>query len=172
MGARRIPSLVRALAIGGPTAAVLLAGCVTTGRLLDARGTGTARCYRLPLEELWPLVEESVRWAGLVIENANVDAGFFLARSYEPEVQDPEDMALDADQGERVAIFVEPEGTSVWAVEVVSRPAFALDVTPRDWTAPLFEALEARLPESATAPDDELAACTRVRALTNPDRAP
>ena len=149
-------------------AAPLLTACVTTSALLDARGTGTARCYRMPYDSLWPVVDRSIRWAGLVIENANRDGGFFLARNYEPEVEAPEDMALDADQGERVAVFLDREGSNVWAVEVVSRPAFALDVTPRDWTVPIFTSLEDRLPEAATEPGDDLAACTRAVSFREP----
>ncbi len=107
-----------------------------------------------------------MRWAGLVIEQANQENGIILAGSYRPEVEDPEDMALDADQGEGVAVFVEPEGDEVWAIEVVSKPRFRLDPSPRDWTDPVFLALESRLPAEASAPHDELAACTRVRGLS------
>lgn len=149
-------------------AALATGACLPNVNLLNARGSGTARCYRMPMESLWPIVEESVRWAGLVIEQANQENGIILAGSYQPEVEDPEDMALDADQGEGVAVFVEPEGDDVWAIEVVSRPRFRLDPTPRDWTEPVFLALEARLPPEASAPHDELAACTRVRGLSSP----
>lgn len=147
-----------------------MTACLPNVNLLDARGSGTARCYRLSYERLWPIVEESVRWVGLVIEQANEENGIILAASYKPEVEAPEDMALDADQGEGVAVFIEPEGDDVWAVEVVSKPRFRLDPTPRDWTESLFLALETRLPAEASAPNDDLAACTRVRGLQRRDR--
>ncbi|MCG8467052.1 MAG: hypothetical protein MJB57_02450 [Gemmatimonadetes bacterium] len=153
----------RGLTVGVPLAVV---GCISSVNLLDTRGSGTARCYRIDYETLWPIVEESVRWVGLMIESAHEENGFILARSYEPEVEDPEDMALDADQGENVAVFVEPEGEDVYAVEVVSRSRFPLDPTPRDWTDALFLAFEDRLPAAASAPSDDLAACARVRGLS------
>ncbi len=159
---RTRPGLALALA------ALSLAGCLSTGSLFNYRGRGVARCYRLSYETLWPAVEEAVRWAGLVIENASEENLFIIARSYQPEVEDPADMALDADQGEAVAVFFEPEGRDVWAVEVISRPRFALDPSPRDWTQAVFGAIEDRLPAEASAPDDDLAACTRARGLPVP----
>jgi len=134
--------------------------------MLASRGRGVARCYHLQHEALWPIVAGAVADAGLVVKNENEENGFILAESYKPEVQDPEDMALGADQGESVAVFVEPEGLDVWAVEVVSRPKFPLDPTPMNWTQPIFNMLELALPDSASAPNDDLAACTRVRGLS------
>ncbi len=151
-----------------PVVGLILAGCLSAGSLFNYRGAGVSRCYKVSYEILWPTVEESVRWAGLVIENASEENGFIIARSYQPEVEDPADMALDADQGEAVAVFFEPDGATVWAVEVVSRPRFSLDPSPRDWTRPVFAAIEDRLPPEARAPDDELATCTRARGLPSP----
>lgn len=149
-------------------AAILVGGCIATGSVLEARGSGLARCYRLEYDALWPRVVDAVRWAGLVIERENAENGFVLAHSYEPEVEDPEEMALDANQGEVVGVFVDREGPDVWAVEVVSRPRFPLDPSPRDWTAPVFLALEDRLPAAASAPNEDLAACARVRRPISP----
>lgn len=157
---------------GALTAATVAAGCLSNATLLESRGTGVARCYRVPYELLWPSIEEAVGLVGLVVERSNRDNGFLLAHSYEPEVEDPQEMALDADQGEGVAIFAEDEGPGVWAVEVVSRPRFALDPTPRDWTDAIFLALEDLLPDAAFAPDEDLAACTRVRGGRGPGASP
>ncbi len=156
------------LAVAAPLAGLVAAGCLATGSVLEYRGTGLARCYRLEYEALWERVVEAVRYAGLVIERENVGNGFVLAHSYEPEVETPEEMALDADQGEVVGVFVEREGPDVWAVEVVSRARFQFDPSPRDWTGPVFLALENRLPAEASAPNEDLAACARVRSLTSP----
>lgn len=150
------PRLAVAIALG------LAAGaCVTGVRMLDTRGTGIVRCYFAPEDTLWAAVESGVRESGLVLERLDPENGIVLARSYRPEEVDPEEMALEADQGERVAIFVDPEGISVWAVEIVNRAAFALDPTPRDWTEALFFTIEARLPDGGRADNDELAACVR-----------
>lgn len=127
-----------------------------------------ARCYRIPYDTLWSTVEEAVRRAGLVVDNANHANGVLLARSYEPKIKAPEEMGLGSAQGEAVAVFIELESDGVWAVEVVSKPRFALDLTARDWTQIVFHAVENQLPQSAGAPNGELAACTRIRSLRRP----
>ncbi len=139
-----------------------LAACVTTSGILQERGTGEVRCYRVSFDTLWPVTQQAVRHVGLVLESTNRDNGFVIARNYEPEVRDPEEMAVDADAGERVGVFFEDAGPDVWAVEVVSRRIFALDVTARDWTRPVFQAIEDRLPETARDPHPDLAACVRT----------
>ena len=144
---------------------LVASACMATGSMLQFRGTGTSRCYAIEYETLWEAVVGAVRFSGLVVENANQDAGTVLAQSYRLETRDPEDMALEANQGEAVAVFIEAEGTDVWGVEIVSRRRFALDPSPRDWTNPVFLALEDLLPASASAENDELAACTRARGL-------
>ncbi len=140
-----------------------LAACVTTGGMLQERGTGEVRCYRVSFDTLWPATQEAVRWVGLVLESTNRENGFVIARNYEPEVRDPEEMAVDADAGERVGVFLEDAGVDVWAVEVVSRRIFALDVTARDWTRTVYQAIEDRLPDTARAPHPDLTACVRTR---------
>ena len=149
-------------------AVVSTTACLTSANALASRGTGVARCYRIHYDTLWSAVDEAVRWVGLVIDNANHENGFLLARTYEPQVEDPEKMGLGSDQGEAVAVFIELEGDGVWAVEVVSKPRFALDLTARDWTQIVLRGVEERLPRSASAPNDELAACTRIRNLRRP----
>ncbi len=116
----------------------------------------------MSFDTLWPVSQEAVRWVGLVLESTNRDNGFVIARNYEPEVRDPEEMAVDADAGERVGVFFEDAGPDVWAVEVVSRRIFPLDVTARDWTRTVFQAIEDRLPETARDPHPDLAACVRT----------
>jgi hypothetical protein len=153
---RGLPALA-GLAIG-------LAGCVTTQRVLRERGEGEVRCYRGSFEEVWAAAERGVRWVGLVIEVADTAQGQLMARSYEPEVQDPEQMAVDADAGERVGVFLDNAGAGLWAVEVVSRRIFALDISARDWTPDVFLALEAQLPDSAKEETPEITECEAGRA--------
>jgi hypothetical protein len=126
------PSLPPWLAL--TSLAIVLAGCVTGQRVLQDRGKGEVRCYRASFERVWGAAERGVRWTGLEIEVADTAQGHVLARSYEPEVQDPERMAVDADAGERVGVFIDSAGADLWAVEVVSRRVFALDISARDWT--------------------------------------
>ena len=137
--------------------------CLTSRSALASRGTGMARCYRAHYDTLWSMLDEALPWVGLVVDDTNYENGFLLARSYELKIEAPEEMGLGSDQGEAVAVFVEPEGNGVWAVEVVSKPRFSLDLTARDWTKIVFHTLEDRLPQSASTPGDDLSACTRIR---------
>jgi hypothetical protein len=159
--------LRRPILIGLATAltglATVLAGCVTTQRILRDRGQGEVRCYLGSFERVWEATEEAVRWTGLVIEVADTAQGHLLARNYEPTIQDPERMAVDADAGERVGVFLDSAGVGLWAVEVLSRRVFALDVSARDWTPDVFQAIEARLPDSAKADTPEVAECELQR---------
>lgn len=147
--------------------AVALAGCASAN-IADQRGNGETRCYLAPYDVLWPAAENGVRGVGLVLERANRENGIIVARTYQPEVQDPADMALQSNAGERVAVFLERdsvdgEGRDIWALEVVSRPIFALDVSARDWTRATFLAIESGIPDEYFAPGDDLAACSRVQ---------
>jgi hypothetical protein len=146
---------------------VVVMGCAT-GNIAERRGDGESRCYVAPYDVLWPAAEDGVRGVGLVLERANRENGIIVARTYKPEVEDPADMALESSAGERVAVFLERdsvdgEGRDVWAIEVVSRPIFALDVTARDWTRRVFLAIEAGIPTEFFAPGEDVAACSRVR---------
>ena len=149
-------------------AVALAAGCASARDIGQAQGEGTTRCYVAEYEVLWLAAEEALRSLGLVLERANRDNGVLVARTYRPEVEDPEEMALESDQGERVAIFLDldsraADGRPIWTAEVVSRAIFSLDPTPRDWTDAVFLRFESVLPTEATSPDEDLAACTRVR---------
>ena len=152
-----------------PVAAALAAtGCLTASNIEDHRGDGETRCYVAPYDVLWPAAEEGLRRVGLELERANRDAGVLVGRSYRPEVEDPAEMALEADQGERVAVFIEEDsvdtrGRSIWALEVVSRAIFALDPSARDWTEMVFLAIEERIPDEYFAPDEDVGACTRAQ---------
>jgi len=156
------------LAPGGVLAALILTTCVSAHNIADDRGRGETRCYRATYDDVWPAVEKGVKSVGLVLERANRENGILVARTYEEKEKDPEDMALQANAGERVAVFLERDsvdksGADIWAVEVVSRPIFQLDPTPFDWTRTVFLAVEQLLPDSATAPSEDVAACNRVR---------
>ena len=66
-----------------------------------------------------------------------------------PGMAPDESMAVSADQGERIGIFVEGAGPGVWAVEVVNRRRFALDPGTTDWTEDVFWVIEKRLGSDA-----------------------
>lgn len=162
---REMRRIVGSLAIGSLLA---LTGCISARNIAEQRGRGETRCYLVSYEDLWPAVEMGVRSVGLVLERANRENGILIARTYQPETRDPEKMALEANAGERVAVFLERdsvdrEGADIWAVEVVSRSIFALDPSAFDWTRTVFLAIESLLPDETVAPNEDLAACTRVR---------
>ncbi|MGH7542137.1 MAG: hypothetical protein ACRELC_14175 [Gemmatimonadota bacterium] len=153
--------------------AAALAGCVSAAGILAERGTGELRCYRVSYDTLWPAAAAALRWTGLVLERADRENGFFVAHSYEPPARSPEEMAVQSDQGERVAVILGTAAPEVWTVEVLSRPIFELDLTAKDWTEEVFLALEDRLPTTARDPHPDLARCVRERATPlRPDSSP
>jgi hypothetical protein len=139
--------------VGCLAVACLTAGCLTTERLVRARDEGQIRCYQTEFGVVWEAIGRSVALNGLQLEMAVRSERFFLARSGpEPEPRDVEDMAVDANAGERVAVFVDSAGPGMWAVQVVSRANFVLDPTQKNWTSDVFEAIERALPDSARRP--------------------
>ena len=135
------------------TSVLTVTACVSTERLRQSRGSGELRCYRGEFELIWGAVEASIVRNGLQTLVADTLDRYLIARSApEPRPEDPKDMALESSAGQRVAVFVDSAGPSMWSVEVVSRRFFALDVAPRDWTDDVFEVLEATLPDSAARP--------------------
>ncbi len=137
-----------------PVASLLIVtACVSTERLRQSRGSGELRCYKGEFELIWGAVEQSIVRNGLLLLEADTLHRTVIARSApEPRAEDPKDMAMDSNAGERVAVFVDSAGPAIWSVEVVSRRFFALDPSPRDWTDDVFEVLEAFLPDSAARP--------------------
>ena len=128
-------------------------GCLTTERLMQTRDEGEIRCYRTTFDVVWDAIGRSFDLNGLQLEKAERRERYFVAHSGpEPEPRDVEDMAVDANAGERVAVFVDSAAPGVWAVQVVSRANFALDPGRKNWTSDLFEALERVLPDSARRP--------------------
>ena len=135
------------------TSVLTVTACVSTERLRQSRGSGELRCYRGEFELIWGAVEASIVRNGLQTLVADTLDRYLIARSApEPRPEDPKDMALESSAGQRVAVFVDSAGPSMWSVEVVSRRYFALDMAPRDWTDDVFEVLEATLPDSAARP--------------------
>lgn len=134
---------------------VLLGACATTGSLREQRGEGLTRFYAAPLEEIWQAALHAVRANNLRLDRA--DRGDrFIAATHLPSgdrVGPPdESVAVNADQGERVGIFVDSVTADTWSVEVVTRRRFALDPTAQDWTRAIFLALERELGPDARRP--------------------
>lgn len=141
-----------------PTVIVLLAllgACATTAGLREQRGQGLTRFYAAPFERVWEAAVRAVEANGLRLDRA--DRGDrFIAATHLPTgdpVGPPEgSVAVGADQGERVGIFVDSVAAGTWSVEVVTRRRFALDPTARDWTRDVFLVIERALGPDARRP--------------------
>lgn len=143
-----------------PLILVAAPGCLTTERLLQSRGTGEVRCFGVGMETLWPALVRALPRTGLEIVEADSSERILIARTW-PGPKTVDDQGLGADQGERVAVFVDSAGPDVWAVEVVSRRYFTLDVTPKDWTDDVLLTITELLPEGSLVWDYDYPACRR-----------
>lgn len=128
---------------------VLLAavGCASAGGFRSLRGEGVTRFYEAPFEAVWEAALQAVEANGLRLETEDRQEGLIVAsrlpsgRSMAPD----ESVAVTADQGERIAIFVDSARADLQAVEVVNRRRFALDPDVTDWTEDVFWVIEHRL---------------------------
>lgn len=145
-------------------ALLALGACATTGSLRDQRGEGLTRFYEAPFEAVWKAAHRAVEANGLRLDASDRSERFIAATHLPPESptgEPDESVAVSADQGERVGIFVDSVAPGTWGVEVVTRRRFALDPTAQDWDRAIFLALEQELGEG-----------TRVPAAAPPDSSP
>lgn len=136
----RVSTLIAALVVVGPA-------CATTGDLRNAEGTGTTRFYEAPFEAVWQAALEAVDAYGLKLDRAD-DFDRFIAATHVPDrtgTGREEEVAVTADQGERIGIFVDSVAPGVWGVEVVTRRRFALDPERLGWAEDIFYAIERRI---------------------------
>lgn len=130
------------------------AACATLDDLRRAEGTGTTRFYEAPVEALWQAALEAVEANGLRLDRAD-DFDRFIAATHAPErtgTGREEEIAVTADQGERVGIFIDSVAPGVWGVEVVTRRRFALDPARVGWAEDIFYVIERRLDDARVEP--------------------
>lgn len=127
------------------------AGCATVGDVRSLRGEGLTRYYEAPFEAVWTAALEALEANGLRLDAEDEDEGYIVATRPpgRADMAPDESMAVSADQGERIGIFVDSAGPGVWAVEVVNRRRFALDPSSADWTEDVFWVIEDRLGDDA-----------------------
>lgn len=133
----------------------LLGACATTAGLREQRGQGSTRFYQAPLERVWDAALRAVEANGLRLDRADRGDRFIAATHLpagDPVGPPEESVAVSADQGERVGIFVDSVAPGAWAVEVVTRRRFALDPTAQDWTRAIFRVIERELGPDARLP--------------------
>lgn len=126
----------------------LLAACATTANLKEARGTGLTRTFEGGFEEVFTAAVESVRGLGLQVDEVNEEEGWIAATRHPtgPGPGAPEDaVSVQADQGERVGVFVEGAAPGRWEVEVVTLRLFELDPSKLEWAEEIFFSMEMRL---------------------------
>ena len=156
----------RAARVSTVTAALLVtvAACATTGDLRNAEGTGTTRFYEAPFEAVWQAALEAIDTYGLQLDRAD-DFDRFIAATHLPDrtgTGREEEVAVTADQGERIGIFVDSVAPGIWGVEVVTKRRFALDPQRLGWAQDIFYVIERRLGRARVDPpsgaDDTLPA--------------
>lgn len=133
----------------------LLGACATTAGLREERGEGLTRFYGAPLERVWEAALRAVEANGLRLDRADRGDRFIAATHLptgDPVGEPDESVAVSADQGERVGIFVDSVAPGAWSVEVVTRRRFALDPTSQDWTRAVFRVIERELGPDARLP--------------------
>lgn len=133
---------------------VLAAACATLDDLRRAEGTGTTRFYEASVEALWQAALEAVEANGLRLDRAD-DFDRFIAATHAPArtgTGREEEIAVTADQGERVGIFIDSVAPGVWGVEVVTRRRFALDPQRVGWAEDIFYVIERRLDDARVEP--------------------
>lgn len=163
---RRLPPLAIVLA------ALAAVACATTGGMLDDRGEGVTRFYETTFDSLWAAARSAVRANGLETDDENRSERYIVATN-PPDRQtdfDEERVAVDADQGERVAIFVDSLGPRTWGVEVVTRRQFALDPGKTPWAKDVFWVVERYLGGGARVLEESLP--DSVRPAPGPDARP
>lgn len=133
----------------------LLGACATTGGLREQRGEGLSRFYGAPFERVWQAALRAVEANNFRLDRADESDRFIAATrlpSGEPVGPPDESVAVSADQGERIGIFVDSLGAGTWTVEVVTRRRFALDPTAEDWARDVFRVIERELGDDARLP--------------------
>lgn len=140
---------------GLPLAAVALAAavaaCATTGGMLETRGEGVTRFYETSFDTLWAAARHAIRANGLRTDEESEYERYIVATN-PPQRDagfDEERVAVEADQGERIAVFIDSLAPRTWSVEVVTRRQFALDPGKTPWAQDVFWVIERDLEEDA-----------------------
>lgn len=140
-----------------PAALVLLVtalGCASTQNLRQSRGEGTVRYYEAPFERVWQAAVEAIGANGLRLDEAD-EYERFIAATHLPDrtgTGREDEVAVTADQGERIGVFVDSVAAGVWGVEVVTKRRFALDPNRLGWARDIFYVIEQRLDGARVTP--------------------
>lgn len=146
--------------------AVVATACATTANLKKARGTGDVREFEANWKEMWEATLKSVPANGLQLDRANEYERWIVATHLPTQTgsgRAEDEVALEANQGERIGIFLDSIGPGQWAVEVVTMKRFALALDKQEWFEEIFWVIEHEL-------DDENRIRIPARAFRKPPR--
>jgi uncharacterized lipoprotein len=134
---RQIAALFAAFAL------VASAGCSTLADTRAAKGSGQARVYNAPFEQVWNAVPEALKELGVKEEGVNKNAGYVVARS---PMMVGEKVPV-AGVSDNLAIFVDKgDNARQTRVEVVARSSVPLNPLSKKWEARVLDKLSEKLP--------------------------
>lgn len=134
---RSFAALVAALALLSST------GCSTLSDARAAKGSGQARVYNAPFDQVWNAVPEVLKELGLKEEGFNKASGYVVARN---AVKVGETMPVTG-LADNLAVFVDKgNGASQTRVEVVARSTVPLSPLSKKWEARVLDKLSEKLP--------------------------
>lgn len=146
------------LAVHAAALAALAGACATTGNMLDARGEGVTRFYETSFDSLWRAARHAVAANGLRTDRASEYERYIIATNVPDRGgggMDDDRVVVEADQGERIAVFVDSLAPRTWSVEVVTKRQFALDPGKTPWAEDIFWVIERDLGEEARVEPEE-----------------
>ncbi len=111
--------MTRPIAALALTALLLLPACTTLADAVDARGTGTRQEFAPAPDRMFAVVVTALDRAGLEVVSADRATGTILAQRR---------ATWPGDDGENVAVFVQPAPGGRTAVEVVGKRATTTQV--------------------------------------------
>jgi hypothetical protein len=111
------------------TSLLFMSGCRTLGDVRAAKGEGMTRVYHASEDQVWRVLPKAVNEVDLSVAGMYREDGYLLA----------ERGVTMFSWGEKVAVFVEPQGANTTRVEVVSKRAVATNITAADFRIRLLD---------------------------------
>jgi len=123
---KRLSVIVLAAALSAPALAQ---------DLLEGRGTGQKKVYRTDLEKAWRAMPRAVVQSGATVKESDKSQCAVLGET-----------GVSAfSWGERISVFCTSRSDTEVEIEVVSKRAFALNLTASDSTSRIFTLLDGEL---------------------------
>ena len=115
--------------------AALLAAPAFAQDILEGRGTGQKKRYKADLEKAWRAMPRAVVQSGATVKESDKAKCAVLGET-----------GVSAfSWGERISVFCEKKSDTEVEIEVVSKRAFALNLSASDSTARIFTLLDSEL---------------------------